>query len=682
MSNIPGTKDTISTLGAVEQNEIIKDLKSLNLNIDKDFISSETQKNGNRLESAVSQILEKHSFNKLNISTIYIEKKNYHHLDDGLYYIHQPYGSQNSPDFILVNVSNGFSKTLNIECKTGKNIISWNDGFPEPDTLYIFYCMKFCKTNLFVDTDLVNDNVRDCKKKSNDIIKNANSMLREKLKDEKWYPTIRSAWNSSDINNITNKTSSTTVDEMMSLLTSPDFKIYKRGISLFSGAGGDTLGMELAGVKVIGFVEKNKTATLTHHANFPNSILIGSDVTTLVEKDSGIGKYKNKLDFLFGGFPCQSFSQGGKKDIRDPRGQLYIDFVRITELTQPTWVIGENVKGITKRVTANGECMADIVVEAFRKIGYFMIYKEVNAKDFGTPQDRKRIIFVGCKHPININIPLRTPLRISNNGGESRNKTLRDILEYSLENASPVLKDKHKWVSDIPEDGYVSGGLVSDKPFGKPPTNLTKCLEQLEEKDNISYGSRSKSTYSCCVNLENVSRTLLCTYSRMPRLFVPIKNIGQFSASDSDNGTETKKDTYHGIYIRPYTTLECKRIQGFPDSFEFKGTDIEIITQIGNAVPPTIIKAVIEYLLLIPKAPPTHYVYTCCDDNLNKLIECLDELTIDTDTKIIKYKKEDNTIETGTVWDCSHPSLEGDEKYEWSICDKTITPEYDNWLKN
>jgi len=112
-----------------------------------------------------------------------------------------------------------------------------------------------------------------------------------------------------------------------------------------------------------------------------------------------------------------------------------------------------------------------------------------------------------------------------------------------------------------------------DNEYGKPPTNLLKCYN----KSEISFKTRKSPTHSCIIDLDDVSRTILCSYSRMPRLFVPIHNL-------------------NGFYLRPYTVLELQLIQSFPNTFEFSGSYIQKIKQIGNAIPPKFVTYIISYI--------------------------------------------------------------------------------------
>jgi DNA (cytosine-5)-methyltransferase 1 len=110
-----------------------------------------------------------------------------------------------------------------------------------------------------------------------------------------------------------------------------------KAISLFAGAGGDTQGLEDAGIEVVSFVEFDKKAKETHLINFPNSKLIGEEFKSDITKipDSDFLKYKGKIDIIFAGFPCQGFSHAGKKDPNDKRNQLFHQFARVVKLIEP-----------------------------------------------------------------------------------------------------------------------------------------------------------------------------------------------------------------------------------------------------------------------------------------------------------------------------------------------------------
>ena len=130
------------------------------------------------------------------------------------------------------------------------------------------------------------------------------------------------------------------------------------GMSLFAGMGGDTLGMELAGIDVVAYVEKHKRFCETHAANFPSCRQLGTDILKVT--DEAFEAYRGQIDVMFAGFPCQSFSTGGKRLPDDPRNTMFREFVRAARLVAPTVVIGENVKGLLTKKTANPSKSAKI----------------------------------------------------------------------------------------------------------------------------------------------------------------------------------------------------------------------------------------------------------------------------------------------------------------------------------
>lgn len=335
-------------------------------------------------------------------------------------------------------------------------------------------------------------------------------------------------------------------------------------ISIFAGAGGDTLGMRDAGIDVKGFIEYDTYAIQTHQHNFKDCKLIGKNIKDI--PDRIFKEYANNIDIIFGGFPCQTFSNGGKKDPTDKRGFLYQELVRACRIVKPKLIIGENVKGLLKRRTQNGQLFINKIIQAFQDIGYNIKYDIFNMKDYSIPQTRQRVIIYGIQINSHINLDLSKlkpkPDYIFN----------KDILQFSLERAIQI------WDTDIinliPESKFVKDMENTQLPTHKPPTNLVKCYTL----KHISWKKRKKPTYSCIIDKDDFARTIISTYSRMPRLFVPIKNS-------------------HGSFLRPYTITELQQLQGFPKDFIFKGNYIQQIKQIGNAVPPSFITYMFTFIL-------------------------------------------------------------------------------------
>jgi site-specific DNA-cytosine methylase len=131
-----------------------------------------------------------------------------------------------------------------------------------------------------------------------------------------------------------------------------------KAISLFSGMGGDSLGIMNAKLKLIAYSEKESLFRDTHKNNFPECELIGNGDITKTTNDEFI-KYQGNCDLIFAGFPCQGFSNAGDLNLIDPRNTLFREFHRATKLIKPKYIIGENVKGLLTKYTITFESIID-----------------------------------------------------------------------------------------------------------------------------------------------------------------------------------------------------------------------------------------------------------------------------------------------------------------------------------
>ena len=349
-----------------------------------------------------------------------------------------------------------------------------------------------------------------------------------------------------------------------------------RAISLFSGMGGDSLGMKQAGINVVAYSEINKTFCETHDKNFPDCELIGNDIKEISDED--FLEYKNKIDILLAGFPCQSYSNAGKKKADDPRGQLYLEFVRATKLVNPKIIIGENVAGLLTRKMTDGTLFIDSIVKDFENLGYQMSYKVLKASDFNTPQTRDRLIILGSKDKV-----LTFPEPIS------ENPDLKNIVKFHMEGAMKIPKDIFDFTT-IPEECILTDEDNEEEedednihPYLKLKASIKDAEYTYQKKTKelsslLSFGKR-ESPISCeIIDIRKPSKTIICTYDHQPRLYVPLKNK-------------------NGYYVRCLRVKELKQIQGFPKNYKLEGTKKDKIIQIGNAVPPPLIKAVVEHIL-------------------------------------------------------------------------------------
>lgn len=348
-----------------------------------------------------------------------------------------------------------------------------------------------------------------------------------------------------------------------------------KAISLFSGCGGDTLGLERAGYKVVAFSEFNKAAIASHLANFPDSehlvepLSKSSDITKI--PNAVFQKYKDQIDVIFAGFPCQGFSRAGKKKKEDPRNQMFQQFVRATDQIKPRFIIGENVTGLASMKSGPNEddpLMLDIIRQAFRQIGYEFTYKVVEAVDYGVPQKRKRILIIGWDTS---RVKFDVASYWSSVAAHGASKTLpimRSFVTNSMDGAfllMPQILPEHfrTYALEVSNDSKPQG---KHHPFIELKAGLLSCSK------------RDSPIHSEIIDLDAPSKTIICTYDHQPRLLLGLKKA---------NGH---------CYARTLLPLELKQIQGFPAEYIISGNVKEQITQIGNAVPPALVESVATVL--------------------------------------------------------------------------------------
>ena len=215
-----------------------------------------------------------------------------------------------------------------------------------------------------------------------------------------------------------------------------------KAISLFSGMGGDSLGIINAGLELVAYSEKEKVFQETHNINFVNCKLLGNgDIKKT--KDEEFLVYENKIDLIFAGFPCQGFSQAGKKLPDDPRNTLFREFLRATTIIKPKYIIGENVKGLLTRKTAEGELYIDIIKLEFNKLGYDIYEKVMKCNLHGIPQNRQRLIIVGIKKELKQTFEF--PIEQENT------LNLHNIINFSMEGSIKIEKDDFD-MTTIPDE--------------------------------------------------------------------------------------------------------------------------------------------------------------------------------------------------------------------------------------
>lgn len=314
-------------------------------------------------------------------------------------------------------------------------------------------------------------------------------------------------------------------------------------IDLFSGAGGMSLGFDQAGFNNIFSVDIEPSFCETYKTNFPKHNLIQKDISKLSNEEikSLIGN--QIIDVIIGGPPCQGFSMAGnigRKFIDDSRNQLFREFARIVEIVQPSYFVMENV---ARLYTHNkGETKKEII-ELFKKMNYNVDCKVVNTADFGIPQVRNRVLFIGNRISNNIVFPTKTvdkPISI---------KEAIDKL--------PKLKSGEK--SKIPN--HIS---------------MKHSEQMLEKMKYVSDGGN-----------RNEIPELIRPKSGDVRKYIRYK-----STEPAVCVTGNMRKIFHYSQNRALTVRELATLQTFPLDFIFKGSTISQQQQVGNSVPPILAKEI------------------------------------------------------------------------------------------
>lgn len=351
-----------------------------------------------------------------------------------------------------------------------------------------------------------------------------------------------------------------------------------RAVALFAGCGGMALGFQEGGFEVVGHVELNDAARAVFEHNFVRSERIGTDISAV--SDDALRCFAKKvgeIDVICGGPPCQGFSLTGKRDVYDPRNQLYKEFARFVRFLKPRFFVLENVRLLTSMKTPDGSLLIDDLVPTFEALGYSVRYQVLNAMNFGVPQCRERLFVVGERHDNSKASGFDFP-RASHGEREAG----LDMFLGSIQ-AVRTLRDAVGSLERL-ESGESS--KVDPLHFAVAhPSHVIAMLKDVPEgssaHENPNPALRPKSGYNT-------------TYKRL-RWDEPSSTISTTFGMISGSRNVHPQDT------RSLTIREALRCQSFPDDFVVFGSLGDIRTMIGNAVPPGLGAAIAGAVLTMGK---------------------------------------------------------------------------------
>mgnify|MGYP001008623810 CR=1 FL=1 len=350
------------------------------------------------------------------------------------------------------------------------------------------------------------------------------------------------------------------------------------GIDLFAGAGGMSVGAQMAGVDISVAVEIDKYAALTYQANHPNTKMINDDIRK-VEIKVDCKRGKDDINILFGGPPCQGFSTSNQKtrNKENESNWLFTEYLRVARDQSPDWIIVENVKGIVE--TENGYFFEKIITE-LRKLGYTTDHAILNAVDYGVPQVRNRVFIVGSLHGIKYEFPKPTTKKYL-----SVLDAISDLPK--LQNGSTYHELEY---ADVALNKYQSKNRkLSKKSVNNLVTNNNKVV--LKRYEYISQGG----------NWESIPTNLMTNYKDFSRCHTRIYYRLKEDEPSVVIGNYRKNMLIHPKENRGLSVREAARIQSFPDNFHFFGTIGFQQQQVGNSVPPLLAKIVFDKIIELTK---------------------------------------------------------------------------------
>lgn len=365
-------------------------------------------------------------------------------------------------------------------------------------------------------------------------------------------------------------------------------------IDLFAGCGGLSLGFEMAGFKIPLAIEKDEWASETYKKNHKKTKVITGDITTITNLENLLPS-NIKIDGIIGGPPCQGFSLSGNRDKNDPRNSLFMEFVRFVKFYKPKFFVMENVTGILSMKTKNNESVKDLILKEYTDAGYNVKICKLNAAEYGVPQSRIRVFFIGIRNDIDYKEQELEPKPKYLGGKQiTVEQAIMDLPQIKSGEGEEEMDYKTE-----PQNPYQTWARKnSEKVFNHIAMKHTKRL--IERFEQIKFGESVANVSEEHKQRKrgDASKVSGKTFSQNNMRPYPTKPSPTIPASFQSN-------FIHPYINRNYTAREGARLQSFPDDYIFYGKrttmswekNLSQYQQIGNAVPPLLAKAIAKNIL-------------------------------------------------------------------------------------
>lgn len=334
-------------------------------------------------------------------------------------------------------------------------------------------------------------------------------------------------------------------------------------IDLFCGAGGMSLGFEEVGFKSIFAIDIWKDAISTYNTNRNKKVGQVIDIHKITNDE--LLNFKEKtVDGIIGGPPCQGFSLVGTRKSNDPRNSLYMEYVRFVSIIKPKFFILENVKGLLS--LEKGKFKKDIITR-FSSLGYNVNFKLLRASDYGVPQARERVFFVGL------------------------NKDYFGKIFFNFDNIEKTkIVSTFDAISDLPNLTEMENPYTY---FTEPKNDFQRIMRNgCKHIYNHERTNHTKQTIDIISMVPDGG-----SIKDLPEKFYKVRNYNNaFRRMNSKLPSNTidcgHRNYFHYKENRVPTVRESARIQSFNDNYVFTGSRTSQYKQVGNAVPPILSKCI------------------------------------------------------------------------------------------
>lgn len=339
-------------------------------------------------------------------------------------------------------------------------------------------------------------------------------------------------------------------------------------IDLFCGAGGLSYGFESAGVNILLGIDNDAKALETFELNHKGAKSICGDITKITYKDDIVPLIGDKkIDMIIGGPPCQGMSLSGFRKLDDPRNKLYLSYIRLVDEIRPDAFVIENVPGL---VSLFGGQIKDSIIEKFTDMGYSIQYKILCSSDYGVPQNRRRVVFVGTK--------------------DSDMKFSYPAVNENQVSCEMALSDLPPLVDEL--------GTEEQDYYTEPTNDYQRLMRARSSVVHNHVAAQHSDKVKQIIALVPAGGN----YKDLPEEFKHTRNFHVAWTRFPDDKPAPTIDTghrhhFHYKYNRVPTVRECARIQSFPDDFIFLGNKTQQFRQVGNAVPPLMAQAIAEEVI-------------------------------------------------------------------------------------